>query len=69
MRKGGEKIEGDESNSTMASTCFGHRNPFFFSLFLSLSLSLAALSATCRGDVRQKRASVAYNERGTPLCF
>lgn len=35
----------------------------------SKSFFFPALSATCRGDVRQKRASVAYNERGTPFCF
>lgn len=35
----------------------------------SKSFFFLALSATCRGDVRQKRASVAYNERGTPFLF
>ena len=35
----------------------------------SKSFFSPALSATCRGEVRQKRASVACNERGTPFYF
>lgn len=31
VRRGRKEERWNESNSTMASTCFGHRNPFFFS--------------------------------------